>query len=145
MLGAKERVYDEHARAAEAFDCRGRDAFRVRDVCHRPDAEREHGDRAVRDRDGQDFGSADEKRHIRLDDVRAPLRFRGPSDRAAVVEDVRELAAQALERFGGAVHRERRVATDGERPEIVDAVGVVGVIMREEHRIDTIDPGGDQL
>ena len=40
---------------------------------------------------------------------------------------------------------ERRVAPHGDRAEVVDAVRVVGVIVREQHRVDAVDAGGDEL
>jgi hypothetical protein len=35
--------------------------------------------------------------------------------------------------------------TDGNRPDVVEAVRVIGVVVCEEHGVDVGDPGGDQL
>src|SRR5689334_15371429 len=96
-------------------------------------------------RDWQDLDVADEEWDIGFDDVRPPLGLGRTRDRPAVIEDIGELAAKTLERLGRAVHRERRVPADSECAEVVGAVGVIGVIVREEHGIDAVEPRGDEL
>src|SRR5439155_4966479 len=56
-----------------------------------------------------------------------------------------ELAIQTVNGLARAVERQRCGAAVGDRAQIVDTVGVVGVVVREEHRVDPVDAGSDEL
>jgi hypothetical protein len=145
MLGAEERVDDEDAGTAQDLDRGRRNALRIGYVRQRANAIGEDGDRSVWNGDGDDFDVANGEGFPGFDNARVALWLGRPRDRTSVVEDVCELATQTLQRFHGAVHRERTVAPHGKSAEVVDPVGVVGVIVREEHGVDPVHAGSDEL
>src|SRR5690242_11221519 len=145
MLRTEECVDHHDLGTAEAFDCAGRNGLGVGDIRERADAIGEDGHWAMWYRHRNDVDVSDRERNVRLDDMSAAFRLRRTGDWATVIEDVRELSTQTLERFGGAEHRQGCVAPNRERAKVVDAMRVVGVIVREQHRVDAIDPGSDQL
>ena len=53
--------------------------------------------------------------------------------------------ARLAQRFGRPVHLHRNFAPVRERPDIVNSVDMIRVIVREQNRIDTADARGDQL
>src|SRR5688572_1532544 len=60
-------------------------------------------------------------------------------------EDVAEALAQTLDRIARRVARYRPLSRLAQRPQVVDSVAMIGVIVRPEHRVDPVDPGGQQL
>ena len=52
---------------------------------------------------------------------------------------------EARESIGWAVHLERRVAAHRDRPDIVDPVRVISVVVSEDHRIDPVDACREKL
>ena len=77
---------------------------------------------------------------------RAPLRLRCSGKRSnRIVEDVGKAACEPLQCVRWTVHLERRVPSARNRADVVEAVRVVGVIMRVEYSVDAIDSCGDEL
>src|SRR5690606_187386 len=60
-------------------------------------------------------------------------------------EDIAEPLAQAARGFGRGEAGQRRVAREAHRPQVVDAVTMVGVVVRPEHRVDLVDAIVEEL
>jgi hypothetical protein len=74
-----------------------------------------------------------------------PLGLRAPRRRRAVVEDVAELVLDGAHRRRRAVHRQLPASPLAHGAQVVDAVGVVGVVVRVQHGVQPVDPVRDEL
>jgi hypothetical protein len=103
-------------------------------------------DRTVRNRDRHHLdipnGEALAGAHVMRPALRL-ARARQRLDRR--VEDVGESFGQSLHRVGRTIHVDRRVTTIRKRADIIDAVDMIGVIVREQNCVDSTNIGGDEL
>jgi hypothetical protein len=78
--------------------------------------------------------------------MRSAFRFaRAGQSFDGVVENVRESFCQPLHRLGRSVHVYRRICVVRKRPDVIDAVDVVGMVVREENGRYFAHASGDKL
>src|SRR5690606_6691894 len=118
----------------------------VRDVAERAGAKAEHALVAVRHLDRQQLESGDADRLPRLELMELEVRPARAGRRAVRrIEDVVEPPSQESCGLRVRVDGERLAAAPGEDAQVVDAVAVVRVCVREPHRIDVPDALAQQL
>ncbi len=118
----------------------------IGDVTERPNPVTENLDVTVRQCHGRYLYAADINRYSRLEYAGRPFGF-GSSWKCAmvVVENVRKPAGEAVQRILWSVHSKWSIAPKCDGADVVEAMRVIGVVVREKHRIHLIDPRGDQL
>ena len=145
MLGPKQRVDHEHLRATQQLHRLGRERLRVGDVGQRSDSIAEDVDVSVRNADRRDLDVADRERLSRLSpDAPCPRAwtFRAAGEwcrRRCSGTSARARSSVSAGPYIG----QRRLATIADRAKVVDAVRVVGVIVREQHGVHVVDPRRD--
>ena len=60
-------------------------------------------------------------------------------------KDIAEPHAQPPQRLVRGIARQRRAAAHAQGAQVIDAVGVIGMIVGPQHTVDPADPGGEQL
>lgn len=137
MGRAEERVQHQYANAMKCAQRFVRELLRVSDVAEVSDSVSVDGCGPVRNRHRQNIDITNPEAFARQHAVWASLRLAGSRQRFdRVVENVRESFRQPLHRFGRTVHVDRLIAPVGESADVVNAVNVVRVVVREENRID---------
>jgi len=135
----QQRVQHQYLEAHQPGERRVRNRFGIREVRHRTHAVAEHRAVAVR----QDQCAYRHPRDLRfavgLERPRGEIGFARPRLGRRAVEDVVEATLQLGERARRAVHVERSPPPCGEGAQVVDAVDVVGVGVREQHGVDGFD------
>src|SRR5690606_29324685 len=135
-----QRIQHQHPDAPQFVTGPRGTPLRVGDVPEVPYAEAEHLDFAVRYRQGEHVESGELHRRIGVKDVELSLgTARSGGWRAQLVEDVIEFRADHVERLLARVHREPSLSLHGEHSQVIDAVSMIGVVVREPDRIDTGD------
>jgi hypothetical protein len=69
-------------------------------------------------------------------------RVRGPGD---LIEHVVEPISQNVDAYIGSINGDRPVPAHRKNPQIVQPMGVVGVMMREPYRVEMVNPCTQQL
>ena len=146
MKRSEERIEHEHFCPDEELDHLVSYDFRVRYVRQGSNAVTENLDRSVRHREWKDLNAGDLRWFPVAKGNRATLRLRGPGERAyRIIEDVGKAARKALESVCRTIHLERCVASARDCTNVVEAVRVVGVIVRIQDSVDSIDSGRNEL
>ena len=146
MWTRQQRAEHQHVESRQGGDDVIGNRLHVRQIRHRAHAIAE--DRVISVRQGQRQDRHPDNEHglSRLEHMRLELRL-ARSDRHdnRRIEDVGKLRRQLRHRAARAIGRQHRALTDGECAQVVDAMHVVGVRVREQHRVDVIDAGRDEL
>src|SRR5262249_3793543 len=146
VFRAKQGVDDEDLRASQNVSRLFRKRFRVGDIREWADAVAENVDLSVRDLYRNDVEIRDREVFARLHWTCNCFRLRCSGLRPyGVIKDVAKAARNLLERASGSINRHLGRTANRERPNVVDAVDVIRVVMRVQHRVDAIDARGHQL
>src|SRR2546423_2292271 len=146
MLRAEERVQNENVDAAKSGYCVVGQLFRIGHVAEIANAIAVDRNGSVRDRDRQHVDIADPASLARRYRVSGSLRLAGAWQRLdRIVEDVGKPLGQTCHRIRRTIHLDRHIAPVRERADVVDAVHVIGVIVREKNRVDLAHTRVDQL
>ncbi|MEA2761239.1 MAG: hypothetical protein QOD47_523 [Gemmatimonadaceae bacterium] len=146
MRGSEKRVENQDSHATKCSHSFVGQLFRVRYVPEVSDPVAIHRRRPVRHRDRNHIHIANANRLAGDKRMSTTLGLAGPwQGLDGVVEDVREPSCQPLHGHGRAIHVNRLIVPIRERTNIVDAMHMIRVIVREENRVDTAHPRGYQL
>ena len=146
MLRAKERVDHENAHAAEFAQSFLRKLLGVGDVSEFTDSVAVNRNRSVRNGDRHHLDIANWKTLAGPDVVRAAFGLARSWKRlGGRVEDVGEPLRESLHRVRRTIHVDRRVAPVREGADVVNAIDVVGVVVREQNGVDSADARGNEL
>ena len=146
VWSTEKGVEDQDINASKGPNRIFRELLGVGDVSEVADTISVNGSGPVWNRNGRYLYVSDAKGLAGRDRVSAPFGLARPRKRTnRVVEDVCEAVHQSRDRIGWPVHVDRNVALIRQRANIVDAMDVVRVVVREENRVHSARAGRDEL
>ena len=138
----KQGVEYEDLYAAQPIEGRVGNGLGIRHVPQVPRPIGEHPHRAMRKGDRFDCGITYLHQIAVANGPSVSFGFGRPGKGThALVEDVRKALRKAGQHLGFGVHGQRILLPNGDGPYVVDAVNVIGMIVREEHRIYPVYAG----
>ena len=139
-------VEDQDINASKCPNRIFRQLLGVGDVAEVADTIGVNGSGPVWNRDGRYLYISDTEGFAGRNRVSAPFGLARAGKRTnRVVEDVCEAVHQSRDRIGGPVHVDRNVALIRQRPNVVNAMDVVRVVVREENGIHSAGTRRDEL
>jgi len=140
-----EGVQDQRRDALEGLAGPGSQRFRVGDVSEIAEAEAEDGDRTVLNREGVELERTDMDVLQRFDHPEPELWLGRAGRWPEVAEDIVEAVPKRPLTVGACMDIQAAAVASGDRPQVIDAMDVVGVAVGDPHGIDRPDAFTNEL